>query len=274
MSIQKPSDDFELLLHVAENPELHLGRKAIRLFEGFTMGYRIGLPVGVDFRWLPKPEFEAFVREKFPTPERWPYNLSAVSFIDFLGGDDADAFNLDVGVCRAYFEAHPPKPPAPPPVSVTDGVQAYDPVQAHSLTTMLESVCKRPAMYFGNSDQIGGLVAWLNGCVEAERVHTGVSETAALLERFQAWLNVRHPWALGRAWHRILLFQNLWAQAWAITAFWTYFDMFQKGELPDALTPAGKKVFEKVFEEGDAEDMAESEREDRKKQFNRIFYRT
>lgn len=261
MSIRKPSDSFEVLLYVAEKPEQYLGRKSIRLFQAFESGYQIGVPAGVEYRWLDKPGFEEFVRQKFPIPERWPQHLNTDSFIDLLGTDDAGAFDLYVELSREYFSTHAPK-------SSVLTKSANEETDPQKLAILLESVCKHPSMHFGNSDHMESLVAFLNGCAEAEHLHTGASPTGAMVESFQAWLNARHPWALERPWHRILRFQNLWHESWAITAFWTYFDMFRKGAEPEALTPIGQGLLDGA----NLDNLSESERRERKKLFNRIFY--
>jgi hypothetical protein len=105
--------------------------------------------------------------------------------------------------------------------------------------------------------------------MEAERLHTGASATVALLNRFQAWLHARYPWALGRPWYRILLFQNLWDPQRALTGFWTYFDLFRSGAPPHALTPVGKRMFKT---NPGLEDMSEQERESWRRRLNEIFY--
>jgi hypothetical protein len=258
MSIQKPADDFELLLHVAEDPLRLLGGKSFPLFQAFKFGYECGLPAGASFRHLYAPDFEEFVGERFPAPERWPQHLSATCYVHFLGPDDACAFDLYVALLRDYFAAHPPTPPEP---TLSE---------RSSLDQMLEAVRQRPRMYFGlTPDLMGCLVALLNGGIEAKRAHTGVSPTAALLENFNAWLNARHPWALGRPWDRILGFQNLWDPERSLTAFWTYFDLFRNSESPDALTPVAKQMFET---NPGLDDMTEAQRESWKQQLNRIFY--
>jgi hypothetical protein len=116
---------------------------------------------------------------------------------------------------------------------------------------------------------MGCLAALLSGSVEAERLHTGASPTADLLNRFEAWLNARNPWALGRHWRRILEFQNLWDPERSLTAFWTCFDLFRSGETPDALTPGGKQMFET---NADIEEMTAEELEVWKQKLNRIFH--
>jgi hypothetical protein len=263
MSLQRATDDFELLLHVAEDPPRHLGGKSLALFDAFTYGYGAGLPSGTTLRYLPTPGFEEFVRERFRIPERWPEHLSTKCYINFLGTDDAGVFDFYVELCREYFAANPPAPPEP----AGSTAQARD--EEGNLVTLLEAVCKRPRMYFGgHRDLMECLTALLNGHIEAERAHAGASATASLLDNFQAWMNARHSWALGRPWQRIFLFQNL-GEDRAVTAFWTFFEMFRKGELPDALTPVGKRLYET---NSDLEGMSESERTAWKKKLNQIFY--
>jgi hypothetical protein len=121
----------------------------------------------------------------------------------------------------------------------------------------------------GSPDLVACVIALLNGGIEAERVHTGVSSTAALLDNFQLWLEARYPWALGRPWHRILRFQNLWCPERSLDAFWTHFDLFRNGEPPDALTPTGKHMFET---NPGLDEMSEKQRKSWKQQLNRIFY--
>jgi hypothetical protein len=70
MSIEKPENDFELLLHVAEDPVNLLGAKSRALFEAFTFGYTWGRPAGTTFTELNRPDFEEFVRQRFPISER------------------------------------------------------------------------------------------------------------------------------------------------------------------------------------------------------------
>jgi hypothetical protein len=260
MSIRKPADDLELLLYVAGDPIRFLGGKSMMLFDGFKFGYEYGLPSGATFGELPAPGFEDFISDRFRIPERWPNHLSAKWYVNFLGPDDAAAFDLYVDLCREYFAAHPPAPIE----RVTD--------DQSNLATLLEAVCQRPRMYFaGYPNLTGCLTALLNGCIEAERAHAGVSATASLLDSFQVWMNARHPWALGRPWQRILLFQNLLNEDRALAAFWTYFELFRKGELPDALTPVGKRHYET---NPGLEGMSELERKAWKQQLNRIFYST
>jgi hypothetical protein len=175
MSIQTPTNDFELLLHVAEDPLRLLDGKNLPLFKSFKFGYRSGLPNGATFSELPAPGFEDFVRARFPVPERWPDHLSATCYIHFLASDDSTAFDLYVSLRRDYFAAHPPSP-------LEQTVSA-----GSSLDDMLQAVRQRPRMYFSRTpDLIACLVALLNGGIEAERVHTGTSSTAVLLDNFQA----------------------------------------------------------------------------------------
>ena len=88
------------------------------------------------------------------------------------------------------------------------------------------------------------------------------------MDGFQVWMNARHCWALGRHWHRVLTFQN-WDAHQSLRAFWTYFEMFRKGELPDALTPVAKHLFET---NPGLESMSELERQAHQQSLNRIFY--
>ncbi len=258
MSVQKPSNDFELLLYVAEDPVRYLGAKSFPLFEPFRFGYETGLPAGASFRDLPAPDFEEFVSERFPAPERWPQHLSATCYVHFLGPDDAHAFDLFLVLRRDYFAANPPQPLEPNPRGTA------------SLDQMLEAVRQRPHMYFNRTpDLMACLVALLNGVMEAERTHTGVSSTEALLENFQSWLNARCPWALGRPWYRIIQFENLWNQERSLTAFWTYFDLFRSGEPPDAPTPVAKHMFDT---NPALADMTEVQRKSWKRQLNKIFH--
>lgn len=129
---------------------------------------------------------------------------------------------------------------------------------------------QRPRMYFGNTpDLMGCLVAFFSGSIEAERLYTGISATATVLEHFQIWMNARYPWALGRPWHRILLFQNLWNAERSLAGFWTHFDLFHEGQQPDAMTATAQHLFE--TNPGLA-DMSEEERKAWQRQLNRIFY--
>jgi hypothetical protein len=258
MSIDKPADDFDLLLHVAGDPVGLLGGKSFPLLESFMLGYRCNLPTGVSFSTLPMPSFEGFVRERFPTSERWTEHLSATCYVHFLGPDDASAFDLYVALCRDYFatrrQAGVPR--------TSEGPCLYD---------VLKAVCQRPRMYFIRTpDMMACLIAFLKGGMEAERIHTGTSATAVLLGEFQVWLEARYPWALGRPWHRILSFQNLWHADGTLAAFWTHFDLFRHGESPDAMTPAAKHLFET---DPGVEDMSEAERNAWQRNLNRIFYR-
>ena len=258
MSIQKPANNFELLLHVAEDPCRFLGRRSYPLFESFLFGYGCNLPAGAGFQELPASGFEEFVRRRYPAPERWPYHLSVTCYVHFLGLDEASAFDLYVQLRRDYFAAHPPVLLEP---RLSEG---------SSLEQMLEAIRKRPKMYFTRTpDLMACLVAFLNGVVEAEHVHSGVSPTAALLEKFQAWMNARCPWSLARPWDRILQFQNLWDPERSLTAFWTCFDLFRDGEPPDALTPVAQSMFNT---NPDLAGMTEAERKAWKQQLKQIFY--
>lgn len=69
MSIENPTDDFELLLHIAEDPIRFLGARSVPLFEAFTFGYCWGLPKDAAFQELPAPHFEDFFQRLFPAAE-------------------------------------------------------------------------------------------------------------------------------------------------------------------------------------------------------------
>ena len=89
------------------------------------------------------------------------------------------------------------------------------------------------------------------------------------MDGFDRWLQQRNPWALGRPWHRILSFQNLWMPERAFTAFWTHFDLFRNGEPPDAMTPVAKQLFD---QNSGLADMSDDERKSWQENLNRIFY--
>jgi hypothetical protein len=259
MSIEKPTDDFELLLHIAEDPIRFLGARSLPLFEAFTFGYRCALPEDAAFRELPAPHFEDFVQKLFPAAERWPQHLSATCYVHFLGNDDASAFDLYVEMRRKYFAAYPPGPKQPMYVS------------RGAFAELLTAVRQRPRMYFSRtSDLMSCLVALFNGCIEAERLFTGISATATVLESFQIWMSARYPWTLGRPWHRVLLFQNLWDSERSLIGFWTHFDLFQDGRQPDAMTPKAEHLFET---NPGLKDMSEAQRKAWQRQLDRIFYR-
>ena len=258
MSVLIPDNDLELLFHIAADPVRLLGAKSLALVEPFQFGYAAGLPVGATFGHAPSPDFEAFIRRRFPTPERWPDHMSAGGYVRFLAPDDASAFDLFVKLRREYADEHPP--------AVIESSVSRGP----AIEQLLEAVRERPRMYFsGTPDVMACLVALVRGSIEAQHVHTATPSTAVLFDAFQSWMHARYSWALGRAWHRILVFQNLWDPERAFTAFWTHFDLFRSGEPPDALTPTAMRMFES---NPDLNRMSDSEVQEHKRRLNRIFY--
>lgn len=259
-------DYFDMILKVGEDPARYLGAKSVALLDAFSLGCNWAFTTwGVLFEYyIPREEFDAFVIRKFNVAERWPMNLGTQSYIRFLGSNEPAAFDLYIEIHRDFIEQHG-KPEGPEPNRTPSPEPNGD-----GLISLLALMKERPAMYLGNAYSAEMLLALCNGFFEGE-LTIGVTKSlhGPLMTGFQEWMSARHPWALGRHWSRILAFRSLWSGKGSFEAFYVYWDLFLKRNPPDALTPAGQKLFDQASQDGL---MTKEEQESYKRTLREIFW--
>ncbi|NJM53462.1 MAG: hypothetical protein HC846_08775 [Blastocatellia bacterium] len=228
--------DYESLLErIRQSPKEHLGQRPISKISSYIMGYDFARQMwglSAIHRRLSLDKYREWVDSKIHLCRQ---NLQ--SFCLLVCEDEKEAFDLffefqDLALeeCKADLV-------------IKEDIDAknFNLSQATKSRTLVdfildkEGIRKRPAMYFGNNHQLGGLWAMCSGFLWAEK-DLGITDSsdAMNMELFQLWLDERYPIAKGQTWDKLFYFEALEGDKWALEQFYENFEMFLEGKNTDA----------------------------------------